>query len=231
MSKNISKEKIRKIRNDLADTRVKTKDLTPVVMSMSDDEMLALRKSFDVHNPKVSQLPEDDNAAALRKISGFLDLVTMRVAPNMPDDRLERYSRSMIVALEDLPWSPLSAALDELKSAPFRFIQDIEKQIRAKVRELSSSEHHDRRLGFTRFLELKDKREQAALPKPEPEPLSIEEIASMSGDMVRIGLSLGEITQEQVKEAEKLHFSQIIENEGNGRLSEGLGKVVSDLQK
>lgn len=193
------------------------KDLAPVVMAMSDQEIMDLRESFNQSPKRVFELSASGKKEFLEECSRFFDLVLIRVAPNMSDEKEERYRRAMVATLEQLPAALLKTALVNLRTAHFRYIQDIEKGIFDEIKRLRAESSFDGREGFMRFLRLKDAREQAKLPKPPvPPPLTIEEIARMSSELRSAGLTLGEITEDQIAAADLYNKNNQTPPKSNG---------------
>lgn len=170
--------------------------------SASLDEVRAAIARLESSLP-MKQLDDAAQTEALNMVVSALAPIGAKLNPGMSPEKASAWCDAIAVSLSKYPARVAIHAAKEGQTEPFRYIGDVD----ARLHEIAQDAMDRNAVALIRLRAFRDDIERAnqpKLPMSEVPPLTIDEISRVPDAYIRMGLSLGEITQEQVEEAEKL---------------------------
>lgn len=157
-------------------------------------------------------LGEDEGIDGKGKLSVAIEdglaMIAVKLNPTMSAEQADAWTKTIRLALSDLPGRVIREAVQAALRKPIRFFPEVD----GVVRECADDVMARHRLALFRLRRMKQEIEEAANPKPSLEapegweggsvpPMTLEQARELAGgfagrSMLNIGLALGAITQE-----------------------------------
>lgn len=150
----------------------------------------------------MKRLDQESQVRALGAVKAALMPIGAKLAPNMDPKRADAWADAIAISLSKYPARVAIAAATRAQTEPLRYIGDVD----SKLHEFAAEIEQANALALRRLEFMQDQIARASQPKltaEPPPPLTIAEISRLSESLIRMGLSTGEITEDQVREARK----------------------------
>lgn len=136
-----------------------------------------------------------------KDLRDWLRPIGIKLAPTMSPDQATAWLQAMVLALSDLPADIAIKAAKEALRVPMNFMNEVDAAIRDKasvmITRRANAIDRLRRLKAEIERPIAQPRLVDAEPDRDTRPLTMQEIAALPIALRKIGLTLGEITQEQ----------------------------------
>jgi len=142
---------------------------------------------------------DDKRGPKTERLMGSLRTIGAKIAPGMSEEQVNVWLGAMIVALSDLPFSFAIGGATEAIHVPMKFLNQVEEVVRDKAETFRVKNS----VAITRLRNFEADLKRVDQPKlPEPNPVSHEELQSMSPQLRDLGISAGWLCENESGEIE-----------------------------